>query len=311
MKPQRVIAADAAGIAEAVRALKGGGIVGLPTETVYGLAADAINPLAVARVFRAKGRPATNPLIVHVADAAMAARYAEVSPLMARLMARFWPGPLTLVLPRRADAPLTGAVTAGLPTVALRAPDHAVTQGVIAGMGRGVAAPSANRSGTLSPTRAAHLSGLPVPLVLDAGPCRTGLESSIVKETADGLLLLRPGTLTREVIAEIAGVPLEVAGADAAVEAPGMLLRHYAPRKALRLEAAEARPGEFLIGFGPVEGDLSLSPTGDLEEAAANLFAALHAADASGARSVAVAPIPAMGPGIAIRDRLRRAARGR
>jgi L-threonylcarbamoyladenylate synthase len=309
MKPQRVIVADAAGIAEAVWALKGGGIVGLPTETVYGLAADAINPLAVARVFRAKGRPAINPLIVHVADAAMAARYAEVSPLMARLMARFWPGPLTLVCRKRPDAPLTAAVTAGLPTVALRAPDHAVMQGVIAGLGRGVAAPSANRSGTLSPTRAEHLADVPVPLVLDAGPCRAGLESSIVKETADGLLLLRPGTLPSEAIAEAAGVPVLAVQEGAAVEAPGMLLRHYAPRKALRLEAVEARPGEFHIGFGPVAGDMSLSPSGDLEEAAANLFAALRAADSGGDGSIAVAPVPDVGAGAAINDRLRRAAR--
>jgi L-threonylcarbamoyladenylate synthase len=310
MKPQRVIAADAAGIAEAVRVLKGGGIVGLPTETVYGLAADAANPSAVAKVFRAKGRPAMNPLIVHVADKAMAARYAEISPLASRLIERFWPGPLTLVLPKRADAPLTGAVTAGLPTVALRAPDHGVMRSVIAGLGRGVAAPSANRSGRLSPTRAEHLRDMPVPLVLDGGPCREGLESSIVKEVGGSFVLLRAGTLSADAIAAVAGFAVAPAAAGGAVEAPGMLLQHYAPEKPLRLGATAARPGEYLIGFGAVAGDISLSASGDLREAAANLFAALHAADAAPAPSIAVAPVPDVGPGVAINDRLRRAARG-
>lgn len=309
-RPQRRIGADDRGIAEVVRQLKAGGIAAVPTETVYGLAADAANPAAVARVFRAKGRPAANPLIVHVANREMAARYAEIPPLADRLMARFWPGPLTLVLPRRADAPLTGAVTAGLPTVALRAPDHPVMQAVIRGLGRGVAAPSANVSGRLSPTRPEHVAELAVPLVLDAGPCRLGLESSVVKVEEDRLVLLRPGSLDSATLAEAAGVPVELAGAGAkeAPEAPGTAFRHYAPRLPLDLDVTEAAAGRFLLGFGPVPGDLNLSPAGDVAEAAANLFAALYRAETSGAERIGVAPIPAEGAGIAIRDRLQRAA---
>ncbi len=305
-------AADDRAIAEVVRHLKGGGIAAVPTETVYGLAADAANPGAVAKVFRAKGRPAANPLIVHVTGAEMAARYAEVSPLAGRLMARFWPGPLTLVLPKRADALLTGAVTAGLPTVALRAPDHPVMQAVILGLGRGVAAPSANVSGRLSPTRADHVAGLDVPLVLDAGPCRVGLESSIVKVEGDRLVLLRPGSLDAATLAAAAGVAVETAAgaSTAAPQAPGMAFRHYAPRLPLDLDVTEAQPGRFLIGFGAVAGDLSLSPGGDLDEAAARLFDALHRAEASGAARIGVAPIPVTGAGAAIRDRLVRAAAG-
>lgn len=309
-RPQRVLAADDRAIAEAVRHLEGGGVAAVPTETVYGLAADAASPAAVARVFRAKGRPAANPLILHVADREMAARYAEIPPLAERLMARFWPGPLTLVLPRRADAPLAGAVTAGLGTVALRAPDHPVMQAIIRRLGRGVAAPSANVSGRLSPTQAQHVAELAVPLVLDAGPCRLGLESSVVKVAGDRLVLLRPGSLDAATLAEAGGVPVEIAGAGAkeAPEAPGMAFRHYAPRLPLELDVTEAAPGRFLLGFGPVSGDLNLSPAGDVAEAAANLFAALHRAETSGAKRIGVAPIPSTGAGAAIRDRLQRAA---
>ncbi len=302
--PRRV-AADEAGVAEAVGLLAAGGIVVIPTETVYGLAADAANPAAVARVFAAKGRPALNPLIVHVASFGMAERYGQFGELGRHLARRFWPGPLTLVVPRRAGAPLAGAVTAGLPTVALRVPAHPVMQAVVARLGRAVAAPSANVSGRLSPTRAAHVAGLDVPLVLDAGPCAAGLESTILKLGADGALtLLRPGAVPLETLVAEAGRPVAPAGAG--VEAPGMLLRHYAPRLPLLLEVTEPEAGMFLIGFGPVAGDLNLSPTGDLAEAAAGLFDALHRAEASGAESIGVAPIPRHGLGLAIHDRLRR-----
>ncbi len=312
-RPQRILAADDRAIAEVIRHLDAGGIAAVPTETVYGLAADAANPAAVARLFRTKGRPAANPLIVHVTDREMAARHAAIPPLAERLIARVWPGPLTLVLPKRADAPLAGAVTAGLPSVALRAPDHPVMQAVIRRLGRGVAAPSANVSGRLSPTRAEHVAGLDVPLVLDAGPCRVGLESSVVRVEDDRLVLLRPGSLDAATLAEAAGVPVEAAAAGAgaaspAPEAPGMAFRHYAPRLPLDLDVTEAAPGRFLIGFGAVGGDLNLSPSADVGEAAARLFDALHRADASGAERIGVAPIPEAGAGAAIRDRLRRAA---
>jgi L-threonylcarbamoyladenylate synthase len=330
----RIVAADAAGVAKAVRLLAAGDIVVLPTETVYGLAADAANAAAVARVFAAKGRPAINPLISHVADLAMAERYGAFGEAAQRLAARFWPGPLTLVVPRREGAPLAPAVTAGLPTVALRVPAHPVAQAVIAGLGRAVAAPSANVSGRLSPTRAQHVQGLEADLLLDAGPCAAGLESSIVKVGPDGALtLLRPGAVPAEAIAAAAGRPVAMvapgvgpgagpgvgpgvgpaagpgvgssAGA-AAVEAPGMHFRHYAPRLPVVLEVTERRPGMFLIGFGAIEGDWNLSPSGDLEEAAAALFDTLHRADASGAEMIGVAPIPEHGLGVAINDRLRR-----
>lgn len=303
--------------------LAAGGIVALPTETVYGLAADAENPQAVARIYAAKGRPAANPLIVHVADPAMAARYARLSPPARRLARAFWPGPLTLVLPRRAGAPLAPAVAAGLATVALRAPAHPAMQAVIAGLGRGLAAPSANPSGRLSPTRAAHVvaSGLPVPLVLDGGPSAAGLESTIVKVSEDGPpRLLRPGAIAPEAIEAVLGAPLRPPPPPGAgpsggpVEAPGTMFRHYAPRRPLLLGVTAPRPDAVLLGFGAVAGDLSLSPAGDPAEAARNLFAMLHEAEAlaeaRGAAFIAVAPIPAEGLGLAIRDRLARAAGG-
>lgn len=305
-------AADAAGLAEAARILAAGGLVAVPTETVYGLAADAMNPAAVAAIFAAKGRPALNPLIVHVAGRAMAARYAGFPRLADALADRFWPGALTLVLPRRPDAPLAAAVTAGLPTVALRVPAHPAMQALIAALGRGIAAPSANVSGRLSPTRVRHLAGLDVALVLDAGPCAAGLESTVVKVDgppgAQTATLLRPGAIPVEAIEAVTGAPLARPEAGA-VEAPGMLHRHYAPSKPLRLAAKVAAPDEYLIGFGPVGGDINLSPTGDLAEAARNLFEALHRADAGPKPAIAVAPVPETGLGLAINDRLRRAAR--
>jgi L-threonylcarbamoyladenylate synthase len=307
----RVVPADAAGIAEAAALLAAGAIAAIPTETVYGLAADAANGAAVAAVYAAKGRPAFNPLIVHVADRAMAGRYARFDALAERLAAAFWPGPLTLVLPLLPNAPVASLVTAGLETIALRVPAHAAMQGVVRALDRGVAAPSANASGRLSPTRAAHvlesLSGR-VPLVLDAGPCAEGLESSIVGVAGGEARLLRQGAIPVEAIAAAIGAPVAIARDDAPVAAPGMLLSHYAPRLPIRLNAPTATADEFHIGFGPVAGDESLSAEGDFAEAAARLFDLLHRADASGRRAIAVAPVPADGLGAAINDRLRRAA---
>ncbi len=299
-----IVAADAAGIARAVAALAGGGIVAVPTETVYGLAGDATDVNAVARIYAAKGRPGFNPLIVHVPDLAAAERLVEVGAAARALAARFWPGPLTLVLPARPGNGIAASVTAGLPTLAIRVPAHPVMQAVLRGLGRPLAAPSANASGTISPTTAAHVAaslGDAVPLILDGGACPGGLESTIVRVDGDRVSLLRPG-----------GVPADALGPTAAagpgIVAPGQLASHYAPRQPLRLDATERGAGEYLIGFGPVAGDITLSAAGDLQEAAAALFAALHTAQASNCKGIAVAPIPGTGLGAAINDRLRRAA---
>jgi L-threonylcarbamoyladenylate synthase len=297
--------ADAAGVARAVERLAAGEVVALPTETVYGLAADAGNSAAVARIYEAKGRPSFNPLIVHVRGLSMAQALVEVPRAALDLMARFWPGPLTLVLPLRRGAPIASLVTAGLPTLAVRCPDHPVTQAVIAGLGRPIAAPSANASGRISPTRPEHvldsLAGR-IPLLLDAGPTRAGLESTIVAVEGDIVRLLRPGTVPAEALG------VDVAAPTPAIIAPGQLASHYAPAQPVRLGATTAEPHEFHIGFGAVAGDRSLSARGDLAEAAAQLFDALHAAQASGRAAIAVAPIPDRGLGAAINDRLRRAA---
>ena len=304
----RVAPADASALAHAAALLRAGGIVAIPTETVYGLAADATCADAVARIYLAKNRPAFNPLIAHVSCAAMAAEHVEVPPLAARLMAAFWPGPLTLVLPKRTASPVASLVTAGLPTLAVRCPDHAVPQALIAALGRPLAAPSANRSGSISATRAVHVLnslGGRIPFVIDDGPCRTGIESTIVAVDGNRLRRLRPGSITREALAAFAAVD-DVMTVN--IEAPGMLESHYAPSKPLRLDAASAKPGETLIGFGSVVGDMTLSAAGDLVEAAARLFDLLHAADAGSADGIAVALIPDTGLGAAINDRLRRAA---
>ncbi len=311
----RILPAAAAGaITEAVAALKAGALVGMPTETVYGLAADAANPQAVARIFAAKGRPRFNPLIAHVADRAMADRLAHIPPAADALIARFWPGPLTLVLDRRPDAPVAELATAGLSTVALRAPAHASAQALITALGRPVVAPSANRSGHVSATTADHVAadlGGRVAVILDAGPCRIGLESTVVRVEAEGRWwLLRPGAIAEEDITSLLGPPAR-AEADRADRplSPGLLLRHYAPGKPLRLDVTTAEADEFLIGFGAVAGEVTLSARGDLTEAAARLFALLRKAEASPKPRIAVAPIPARGLGRAIRDRLERAAR--
>jgi L-threonylcarbamoyladenylate synthase len=291
---------DDQAIAEAARLILSGEPVAMPTETVYGLAADATNAEAVARIYAAKSRPSFNPLIVHVPDLAAAERLAHFDARARALAETHWPGPLTLVLPKRAEAPLPTIVTAGLPTVAIRVPTHPAMQALLRAVGRPLAAPSANASGMISPTRAEHviksLSGR-IPLIVDAGPAAVGLESTILGWDGIELRLLRPGPIDL-------GLPLSAGP----VRAPGMLARHYAPDKPLRLDAMAAAADEFLIGFGPVAGDANLSATGDLIEACARLFDLLHRAEASTKAAIAVAPIPRQGLGLAIQDRLQRAA---
>jgi len=300
---------DEAGLARAATILRGGGLVAVPTETVYGLGARADSDAAVAAIYRAKGRPNFNPLIVHVASLDMARRLARFDTQAERLAARFWPGPLTLVLGLREGAGLAPAVTAGLPTVALRMPDHSLTQALLAALQLPLAAPSANRSGAVSPTQPAHVAGSLGPRVdaiLDGGACPRGLESTIVALRDGGWQLLRPGPVTEAEIEELLGpaLPLD----HTRIEAPGQLAQHYSPGKPVRLGAENAEQDEFLIGYGPISGDCSLSPSGDLAEAAARLYACLHAGAASGRARIAVAAIPEDGMGAAINDRLRRAA---
>ena len=306
--PAPVIPAnDPPSLDQAADVLRAGGLVAVPTETVYGLAADATNADAVARIYAAKGRPSHNPLIAHVADRAMAERYGRLGTNARRLAERFWPGPLTLVVPIR--NPLTPAVHAGLATVALRYAPGAMDE--LAGrLGRPLAAPSANRSGRLSPTTAEHVLvglGERVDLILDGGPCTAGLESTIVE--ADNLRLLRPGMICESELREAVEGDLRSTGSGS-VEAPGMMASHYAPRARLRLDAERAEPGELLLGFGSIAGTLNLSERGDLEEAARKLYAALAELDA-GTQCIAVAPIPRHGVGVAINDRLSRAAADR
>lgn len=304
------LGADAEGISKASTLLRDGALVAIPTETVYGLAADATNDLAVAAIFEAKGRPTFNPLIVHVASLQEAQKIADFDADAIRLAEAFWPGPLTLVLPLKADAQISRLVSAGLNTVALRVPAQAEARAVLKTLGRPLAAPSANPSGRISPTTAAHvIEGLGgrIAAVLDAGPCSVGLESTILA-TSPAPVLLRPGGLPQDAIEACLGAPVSVRADDAAITAPGQLASHYAPRGTLRLNAASARPGEVLLGFGAVEADLNLSPGSDLREAAARLFDCLHMLDAKGAERIAVSPIPDVGLGRAINDRLRRAA---
>ena len=307
----RILPADDAAVTQAADALRAGAIVALPTETVYGLAARADSAEAVAAIYRAKGRPDFNPLIVHVLDVAGAEALAVADARARRLAEAFWPGPLTMVLPLRADAPLAAAVTAGLPTVAIRCPAHPVMRAVLAASGLPLAAPSANRSGGVSPSMAAHVAaslGDRVGLILDGGECRAGIESTIIALRADGgWQILRPGPITAEDLAAVLGQGGSAASDDK-IEAPGQMTSHYAPGKPVRLNAAQNAADEFSISFGTPEGDYALSPSGDLAEAAARLYAALHAAAAAPQPKVAVAPIPDHGIGAAINDRLRRAA---
>lgn len=305
-------------IAQAADILKSGLLVGMPTETVYGLAGDATSDQAVARIFAAKGRPSFNPLIVHVADVAGAEALARVTPLARRLMATFWPGPLTLVLPRLPESPISLLASAGLDTVALRCPGHKVARDLITAAGLPLAGPSANPSGRLSPTCALDVAEAFTPdqiaLVIDGGAAPVGVESTIVGLFADGPVMLRPGGLARAAIEAIAG-PLREAGHDDgdAPQSPGRLLSHYAPRLPVRLDATGIGPDEALLAFGPAplagaHTMLNLSPAGDQTEAAANLFRMMRQLDRSGASAIAVMPIPADGLGEAIRDRLIRAA---
>lgn len=316
--------ADAAAIDEAARCLAAGGLVAFPTETVYGLGADAGNGRAIARLYEAKGRPAFNPLIAHVADAAAARTVARFDGDAARLADKFWPGPLTLVLPKSAGCPVADLATAGLDSIAVRVPNHPVTQKILAAFGKPIVAPSANRSGHVSPTTAAHvladLRGR-IDLVVDGGATPVGLESTIVACVGEPVLL-RPGGLPRQAIERTLGRPLAQAphrgeaSADNAPAAPGMLASHYAPRTPLRLKATSVAPGEVLLAFGPrlpagadkAARVQNLSERGDLVEAAANLFSHLRSLDAVGAPCIAVMPVPHSGLGEAINDRLARAA---
>jgi L-threonylcarbamoyladenylate synthase len=316
----RLIAAGPGSAAEAARCLAGGGLVAFPTETVYGLGADAFRGDTVARLYAAKGRPSFNPLIVHVPDIASARAIAVFDEAAERLAAAFWPGPLTLVLPKRPGCGIAELATAGLDTVALRVPAHPVTRAILSAFGRPVVAPSANLSGHVSPTTAAHvmadLAGR-IDLVVDGGATDVGLESTIVDCTVRPTLL-RPGGIAREAIDRVLGARLDEGPRvlEGAVPAPGMLASHYAPRAAVRLNARNVEDGEALLAFGAnlpqgAEGAarvLNLSPRGDLVEAAANLFGHLRALDAAGTMKIAVMPIPMQGLGEAINDRLRRAA---
>ncbi len=308
LRTQR-LAADADGIRTAARLIADGACVAVPTETVYGLAADATNPAAVAAIYAAKGRPSINPLIVHVPNHAAARRLVDFTPQSEALADAFWPGPLTLVLPRRPGSGIADLASAGLPTLAVRVPAHPVMQALLAETGLPLAAPSANASGRLSPTCAEHvlasLAGR-IPAVLDGGPSICGLESTIVGFVDATPVLLRPGGLPAAVLEAVLGVPLALPEAGK-ITAPGQLLGHYAPTKPLLLNVTEPAADMFMIGFGAVAGHVSLSATGDLTQAAARLFAALHSADAHPLPRIAVAPIPAHGLGVAINDRLTRA----
>lgn len=291
-------------IAEAARLILAGEPVAVPTETVYGLAADATNAEAVARIYEAKGRPSFNPLIVHVPDLATAERIGKFSDEARALAEQHWPGPLTLVVPLQPGAGVASIVTAGLPSVGIRVPAHSAMQALLNAVSRPLAAPSANASGAISPTRAEHVEkslGGRIPLIIDGGRTKRGIESTIVAATGEALRLLRPG-------------PIQVAAETASgvrIEAPGQMQSHYSPSKPLRLNATRAEPGEYHIGFGAVAGQATLSATGDLVEAAARLFDLLHDADAAAEPRIAVAPVPDEGLGTAINDRLRRAAHPR
>lgn len=308
-----------AALARAVETLARGVPVAIPTETVYGLAADATDPLAITRIYEMKGRPRFNPLICHMADLAMAERHAVFDPLSRRIAEAFWPGPLTLIAPVRPESPIHPLARAGLDTVGIRVPTG-IAGRLIAAFGRPLAAPSANTSGRISPTTARHVAedfGDRLELVLDGGPTTVGLESTILKVEGETIRLLRPGGLDAADVERVIGRPVTRGDkAGATIEAPGMLASHYAPDAPVRLDAGDVKPGEALIRFGgtPLPGEdkaalvLDLSPSGNLAEAAANLFGYMKTADAARARSIAVSPIPTTGLGEAINDRLQRAA---
>ena len=317
----KLVEPDAQSIAEAARLLRDGQLVAFPTETVYGLGGDATNERAVAAIFEAKGRPEFNPLISHVLGSDEAKRFVRWNETADKLAARFWPGPLTLVLPRSEGSRISLLATAGLDTVAVRAPSHPVAQALIRAAGLPIAAPSANRSGAISPTRAEHVAeslGERVPLILDGGPCLVGVESTVLDLTGATPTLLRPGGATREAIETVIGtiaVSDAIPSGDSARKSPGQLESHYAPARPVRLEASTVGADEGLLAFGAnaPQGAMltyNLSPTGDLGEAAANLFAQMRLLDRPGIGRIAVMPIPQTGLGLAINDRLRRAAAG-
>ncbi|WP_313434558.1 L-threonylcarbamoyladenylate synthase [Novosphingobium sp.] len=306
-----LLSPDQTGVSRAAALLEEGRLVAVPTETVYGLMARADRDESVASIYRAKGRPSFNPLIVHVADLAAAQALAVLDERALALAEAFWPGALTLVLPLREGAAVAPAVTAGLPTVALRCPAHPLMRAVIAASGLALAGPSANRSGGVSPTRAEHVVaslGGNVDAVIDGGPCEAGLESTIVALRDDGRWqILRPGPIPQDAIRAVLGTDSDGV-TSLAIEAPGQLASHYAPGKPVRLNAAAAEADEFHIGFGEVAGDMNLSASGDLVEAASRLYALLHEGAAASQPKIAVAPIPGEGVGAAINDRLKRAA---
>lgn len=305
-----VRAVDATAIRLAAEVLRAGRLVAVPTETVYGLAARADSESAVAAIYRAKGRPDFNPLIVHVPSLEAAEAIAEFDERARNLAAAFWPGPLTLVLPLRVGTGIAPAVTAGLPTIALRCPAHPAMRALLEESGLPLAAPSANPSGAVSPTTAAHVAaslGDRLDMILDGGACAAGIESTIVAPRDSGWSILRPGPITEAQISAILGPAGDGMTSTGKIEAPGQLDSHYAPGKPVRLGALNAVEGEFLIGFGPVKGHTSLSEKGDLAEAAARLYACLHLAATDARPRVAIAPVPEEGIGAAINDRLRRA----
>jgi len=317
----RVVPAGTEAVAEAARVLAAGGLVAFPTETVYGLGADATNGTAIARLYSAKGRPSFNPLIAHVGNLTAARELAEFDSAAEKLAIKFWPGPLTLVLRKHDRCPVAELATAGLDTIAVRVPNHPVARDILRAFRKPIVAPSANRSGHVSPTTAAHvladLRGR-VDLIVDGGATSVGVESTIVACLDGHMMLLRPGGLSRANIERVLGVPLADAPArkETAPRAPGMLASHYAPKARLRLEANDVRAGEALLAFGasmPAGAEravlvLNLSPRGDLTEAAANLFSHLRTLDGAGISTIAIMPVPHEGLGEAINDRLARAA---
>lgn len=312
-----IVTASAATIENAGALIRAGDLVAFPTETVYGLGADATQGRAVAQIFAIKGRPSFNPLIVHVPDVQAASEIAEMSPSAIRLAEAFWPGPLSLVLGRRPNSGISDLVTAGLDTIAIRVPQNAVAQALLLAARRPIAAPSANRSGRVSPTTAAHvaedLDGA-IAMILDGGACTHGLESTVLDASGADIRLLRPGAIPREEIERVLGTRLRAPDAVNVRNpaSPGQLESHYAPRASVRLNASNVTDGEALLALGNAPATqgpvINLSPTGDLVEAAAGLFAALRALDAYGVNTIAVMPIPEEGLGEAINDRLRRAA---
>ncbi len=322
MKPAHQLDVDVLLVDKAVSLWRAGELVAFPTETVYGLGADATNPQAVAKIYAVKARPRFNPLIVHVADVATAKRYVEWNDLAERLSQKFWPGPFTLVLKRKSDSSIADLVSAGGDTIAIRVPRHALAQQLLQKFGGGIAAPSANRSGRVSPTTAAHVEaelGGAIPLILDGGPCEVGLESTVVDVSEGHAVILRPGSVTREMMEEVTGDRWQVAGdmihdsrSPIPIKSPGQLEKHYAPSIPVRLNATSVSADEALLAFGAhaLKGEacaMNLSTSGNLVEAAANLFSHLRALDDPKYARIAVMPIPNTGIGEAINDRLKRA----